>query len=378
VRYVVRRNRPRLLPSYGGTSFHPDRPLLSRDAGAAAGGDAFLPDGGPTMTSEVRLISAFSDGESVEDGTSVARIRLETTNGSERVLAIEAGRDVSDAARDVPGNPGHPGQVRAEVAFQYPRDNPESRRFGEQLYFGRLPINPPIEVRRVLIEIIDPRVGLEVNGLGLYNADTGEVTQARDKAKYQEVYRDKDITIMRNADAMPRAFLVGSAVAPPPGSDALALMQGGRIDLRRTAVLEEPIPPNLPIPPSLEVSPFTGKADIQSYDSERVVIRTESEQPSLLLLADAYFPGWKAQIDGEPAPILRADYLFRSVVLTPGDHTVSFIYQPVSVALGLFITLSTTTLVFAMAAQHAFAARRRRARISVRRVTNGVAHPNLI
>ncbi len=315
VRYVVRRKRPRLLPSYGGTSFHPDRPLLSRDTGAAARGEAFLPDGGPTVANEVRLISAFSDGASVADGSPIAQVRLETTDGSERVLTVEAGRDVSDTARDVPGNPGRPGQVGAEGAFQYPRDNPESRRFGEQLYYGRLPINPAIEVRRVLIEIIDPNVGLEVSGLGLYNADTGEVTQAREKAKYQEVYRDKDITIMRNADAMPRAFLVGSAIAPPPGGDALLLMQGGRIDLRQTAVLEEPIPPDLALPSKPAGSSGLREAVIESYLPERVAIQTEADQPSLLVFTDAYFPGWSAQIDGQSVPIVRADYLFRGVVL---------------------------------------------------------------
>lgn len=360
VRYVVRRNQPRLLPSHRGTSFHPDRPLLSRDPGAATGGEAFLPDGGPTVANEVRLVSALSDGESLVDGSPVALIRLEGTDGAEHVLTILAGRDVSDTARDVPGNAPPTRHRRAEVAFQYPRDDPESRRFGEQLYYAQLPINPPIQVRRILIEVVDPRVGFEVNGLGLYNAATGEVTQARDRAKYREVYRDRDITILRNADAMPRAFIVGSGLVVPPGGDALALMLSGGIDLRKTAVLEEPIPAELVIPSAPPGASPVGTATIQSYAPERVVIRTDADRGALLVLSDAYFPGWVAQIDGQPASILRADYLFRAVALAPGRHTVTFAYQPLSVVLGASITLAAAALVLAVGGQHVFTLVRRR------------------
>ena len=68
----------------------------------------------------------------------------------------------------------------------------------------------------------------------------------------------------------------------------------------------------------------------------------------MLVLADANFPGWVARIDGKEAPILRADYLFRGVLVPAGEHDVAFAYEPRPLALGLLITLATaaTQLAF--------------------------------
>jgi len=356
VRYVVRRLRPPPLPSHGGTSFHPERPLFSGRRVATGGGGSLLPDGGPARAHEVRVVAALWDAADVRDGTSVARIVLQGTDESDQTLELVAGKDVSDTMWDVPGRaPALHG--RAEVAFEYPRDDAKSYRYAERLYYASLPVDPPMTVRRVTIEPLGQVGGLEVFGVGLLNVVTGEVTQARDKAKYQEVYRDDQIRILRNAAAMPRAFMVGSGWLAPPGRDALAWMLDGTIDLSETVVLERPIPPGVAIPSggaSAAASP--GVASIQSYSPERVTIRTESQADALLVLGDAYFPGWVARVDGEPTPILRANYLFRAVVLPSGPHLVTFAYEPLSVAVGMIITLATACVVIAVVGAQAFAA----------------------
>ena len=58
-------------------------------------------------------------------------------------------------------------------------------------------------------------------------------------------------------------------------------------------------------------------------------------------MGDSYYPGWKAYVDGEEKEILRANYLFRSVLIEPGEHTLRFEYDPLSFKLGLTITLLT-------------------------------------
>jgi hypothetical protein len=80
-------------------------------------------------------------------------------------------------------------------------------------------------------------------------------------------------------------------------------------------------------------------AHIESYDSDRVVIRAQTGQPGLLLLTDSNYPGWNATVDGLPATILKTNYLFRGVILTPGSHRVEFRYSPGSYAAGYGISL---------------------------------------
>ena len=62
--------------------------------------------------------------------------------------------------------------------------------------------------------------------------------------------------------------------------------------------------------------------------------------PGLLVLSDLYYPGWKAQVDGEDVDIERVDYLLRGVPLADGHHTVEFEYAPASWRIGWILSLA--------------------------------------
>ncbi len=51
-----------------------------------------------------------------------------------------------------------------------------------------------------------------------------------------------------------------------------------------------------------------------------------------------WYPGWRATVDGAPAPLLRANYAFRAVRLEPGQHQVHLTFAPRSWRLGLAIS----------------------------------------
>ena len=63
-----------------------------------------------------------------------------------------------------------------------------------------------------------------------------------------------------------------------------------------------------------------------------------------LVLADAYYPGWQALVDGKAVPIELANGAFRSVPLPAGSHQVDFYYRPISFKIGLFIFLLALSL----------------------------------
>ncbi len=71
----------------------------------------------------------------------------------------------------------------------------------------------------------------------------------------------------------------------------------------------------------------------------------------ILTLSDQFYPGWYATIDGQPAEIIRSDTVFRSVCLPAGDHTVRFEYRPLSLYVGVgisvvgWLVLAAVTLV---------------------------------
>jgi uncharacterized membrane protein YfhO len=76
----------------------------------------------------------------------------------------------------------------------------------------------------------------------------------------------------------------------------------------------------------------------------RVEMDVTSETGGDLRLADQYFPGWTAAVDGRPATIQRVDEVFRKVAVPPGRHAVAFQYQPAGFRVGLYL-LSAALLV---------------------------------
>jgi uncharacterized membrane protein YfhO len=83
----------------------------------------------------------------------------------------------------------------------------------------------------------------------------------------------------------------------------------------------------------------TYKADILSYEPERVVIETNGDRAGWLVLTDAWYPGWRAKVDGMPVEIARADVLFRAVPVPAGHHRVEFTYDPLPFQAGVVISL---------------------------------------
>jgi uncharacterized membrane protein YfhO len=69
-----------------------------------------------------------------------------------------------------------------------------------------------------------------------------------------------------------------------------------------------------------------------------VTIRAALAGEGWLVLADTYYPGWAAWVDGERATVLRANGAFRAVKLEAGEHTVQFEYRPRSFVAGAVIS----------------------------------------
>lgn len=69
------------------------------------------------------------------------------------------------------------------------------------------------------------------------------------------------------------------------------------------------------------------------------------QRETWLMIAESWFPGWQASIDGREVTLFRADYLFQAVLVPAGDHEVRFEYSPVSFKLGVVVSLLTAGLI---------------------------------
>lgn len=78
---------------------------------------------------------------------------------------------------------------------------------------------------------------------------------------------------------------------------------------------------------------------VKEYLPSKIAIETNTAQNSLLFISDAYYPRWKAEIDGQDAEVLVADYALRAVAVPVGNHEVVMKYESILFPLGLFISI---------------------------------------
>ena len=58
----------------------------------------------------------------------------------------------------------------------------------------------------------------------------------------------------------------------------------------------------------------------------------------LLVVAETYYPGWRARIDGKPAQVLEVNGALRGLPVPKGAHTVEFEYSSDTVRWGGVLT----------------------------------------
>jgi hypothetical protein len=143
------------------------------------------------------------------------------------------------------------------------------------------------------------------------------------------IARTADAYVYENPRALPRVMLVG-AWRQANFDDMLRTGQWPDVDPRRTVLLEN-------APPQFVPGQADGTARIVSYRNTEVVIETDSPAASLLVLNDIWHPWWRACVDRDEADILKANVLFRAVVVPPGKHTVRFSFHPLAGAFGRFL-----------------------------------------
>ncbi len=132
------------------------------------------------------------------------------------------------------------------------------------------------------------------------------------------------LALIEFENALPRAGLYAHWRSGVADETALATLPDPEWDPHREVLVAE----KLPAPDSADANATVVPARYEFYDPKRVVISTDAETSTVLMLNDKHHPEWEVTVDGKPAKLLRANYLMRGVHLSPGKHTVEFKFAP--------------------------------------------------
>jgi len=149
---------------------------------------------------------------------------------------------------------------------------------------------------------------------------------ARTFPTHTSVWEGEFFRIWKNPDTLPRAFVATSIRMITDPQKILDEIY--TTDLRSTAIVETPI----------ALSPPQNTTSSVSIDSYRMNDLSMSVHSSggLLVLTDAYAPGWHALVDGKETNVYRTDFSFRGIPVPAGDHTVVMYYWPDSLVFGIW------------------------------------------
>ena len=85
----------------------------------------------------------------------------------------------------------------------------------------------------------------------------------------------------------------------------------------------------------------TGRVLSSKLGLRQIEAEVELARPSVVVLSQAYYPGWRAFVDNQSVPLLKANFAFQAVALTAGNHHLRIIYSPFIFRVGAVISALT-------------------------------------
>lgn len=232
--------------------------------------------------------------------------------------------------------------VDGELIANIPFEAAEISTKGEEFFFFAAVSDSMGETFVWGVEVID---AVEEPGLALCQVDDGHSfsfsaysTQLRFADTFQGTW------IYENPSALPRAY-VSHRVEAMMDEEAIARLENKEFDPWHSVLVTRPMSPELQ---SLAETPRLSSmspATVVEYSPHKVVVDVRTDSPGILVLSDAWYPGWYAKVDGQDADILRVNYALRGVYVDSGTHRVVFQFRPPSLYLGAVFTLGALLAV---------------------------------
>jgi hypothetical protein len=175
---------------------------------------------------------------------------------------------------------------------------------------------------------------------------TGRYT---DREGDEDAPEEKSYTVLENRRARPRAWLTREVLPLTRRQIRLALhhsyLPGGRrFDLARTALVDEG---------STAAKTFDsddGVALIRGVEDGAVEAAVSSSGGGMLVLSETAYPGWRALVDGQPAPVHTVNMSLMGVEVPPGDHLVRFEFVSKTLYAGAGLSLAALLTILLLVA----------------------------
>ena len=151
---------------------------------------------------------------------------------------------------------------------------------------------------------------------------------------------DGDFPPLHNPNTLGNAWFVDKVVPAATADEEIAFL--GSVDLRHEAVIGKDMPAVTAAP-----ADTADVITLTAYAPNELRYHYAASTDRLAVFSEIYYPdGWKAQVDGAPVDVLRADWTLRAAVLPAGEHDLIMRFEPDSYRTGAAVSrASSITLI---------------------------------
>ena len=176
--------------------------------------------------------------------------------------------------------------------------------------------------------------------------------------QFTPVLEGDGIRVFQNRTALPRAFLIDAqnVITAHDNTTAFAALADRNFDPSHDAIVDEVATAN----PQPSVPP--GSVESIRDDDDVMTVQTQTSRPTILVLSESLYPGWRVTIDDHPATLLRVDATFQGARIPVGQHTIRFRFEADNVRLGAAISTVAGTVVLLLVLASTVSTLRRRHR----------------
>ncbi|PWJ57213.1 hypothetical protein CLV98_108133 [Dyadobacter jejuensis] len=148
----------------------------------------------------------------------------------------------------------------------------------------------------------------------------------------------------QNPDAYGHGWFVDSVKIVPNADAEMKALDS--LKPNRVAVVDQRFAENLQ---GLKLqADSTAKISLITYKPNELVYESQSAVEGLAIFPEIYYnvrDEWQVDIDGQPAKMIRADYVLRALRVPAGKHTITFRFKPISIEIGSKIDLASSILL---------------------------------
>ena len=160
----------------------------------------------------------------------------------------------------------------------------------------------------------------------------------------QKIAGRQGLHIYRNPGALPWFYLTPQYEIIPDENQILQKLTDPNTNPMQTALIEEN--PGITSTPNASEAGSVKRLEYNEHQGH-LKLSTTAHGPRILVISQNHHPNWTATVNGEPKPLIRANYLWTAVALEPGEHTVELTYRDPIATTARWITLGGVIILIA-------------------------------